>query len=186
MIIRPVTMADVAFINDIDATVETAHYLHVDRAGEGLARSWRLEQRPLRERTIRSFPMGDDAHFILKQIASGADEGLSLVAEHDEQLVALVLAQTDVTRNALRLIDLRVDYDFRRQGLATALLFAAINHAREQSLRAVAAETLSDNQPAAAMLAKNGFELAGVDDRRNSNHDLVKEAVTLFWYAPLD
>ncbi len=36
------------------------------------------------------------------------------------------------------------------------------------------------------MLAKSGFELAGVDDHRNSNHDLVKEAVTLFWYAPLD
>jgi hypothetical protein len=25
-----------------------------------------------------------------------------------------------------------------------------------------------------------------VDARRRSNHDLVKEAVTLFWYAALD
>lgn len=186
MILRPVTAADLIFINDIDATVEAAHYLHVERTGEGLTRSWRLEPRPMRERAIRRFPMSEDATFLLKQVATGFDEGLAMVAEHDGQLVALMLAQTDVARSALRLIDLRVDFDFRRQGLATALLFAAISHAREQELRAVATETLSDNQPAAAMLVKSGFELAGIDDRRNSNHDLVKESVTLFWYAPMD
>ena len=186
MQIRPAGPADVNFVNDIDATLECTQYLHVDRSGEGLCRSWRLEQRPLRERTIRPNPLGDDAAFTLKQIATGADDGLALVAEHNKQLVALMLAQPDVGKQTLRLIDLRVDYDFRRQGLATALLFAAINHARDAELRAVATETLTDNQPAAAMLIKSGFELAGIDDRRHSNHDLVKEAVTLFWYAAMD
>ncbi|HEV7297862.1 MAG TPA: GNAT family N-acetyltransferase [Tepidisphaeraceae bacterium] len=186
MVIRPATAADVNFVNDIDATLEAAHYLHVDRAGEGLGRSWRLEPRPLRERAIRSYPLSEDAAFTLKQVASGADDGLALVAEHNEQLVALMLAQPDVARQTLRLIDLRVDYDFRRQGLATAMLFSAISHARETQLRAVATETLTDNQPAAAMLVKSGFELAGIDDHRNSNHDLVKETVTLFWYAAMD
>jgi hypothetical protein len=50
----------------------------------------------------------------------------------------------------------------------------------------VAAETTTDNWPAAMLLTKCGFDLAGLDERRRTNHDLVKEAVTLFWYAALD
>jgi RimJ/RimL family protein N-acetyltransferase len=70
--------------------------------------------------------------------------------------------------------------------MGTALIYALIQEAREQGLRAVAAETLSNNLPAGGLLAKCGFQLSGVDTRRRSNHDLVKEAVTLFWYAALD
>ena len=73
-----------------------------------------------------------------------------------------------------------------RQGLAMALLYQVIAMAREAECRAVAAEVTTDNFPAVQLLAKCGFEVAGLDARRHSNHDLVKEAVTLFWYAPLD
>jgi ribosomal protein S18 acetylase RimI-like enzyme len=186
MQIRPATSADVTFVNDIDATVESGEYVHVDRAGDGLGRSWRLEVRPLREKLVRAGPIGEDELFAFRQIATGADEGLALVAEHDGAMVALLVAQVDPSRRTLQLLDLRVDYDFRRQGLATALLFAAIGHARERELRAVAAESVTDNLPAAALLTKSGFEIAGLDDRRQSNHDLVKERVTLFWYAVMD
>ena len=31
-----------------------------------------------------------------------------------------------------------------------------------------------------------GFDLRGLDAARFSNHDLVKERVTLHWYAALD
>jgi ribosomal protein S18 acetylase RimI-like enzyme len=186
MQIRPATPADVTMLGEIDATIESNDYLFVDRAGEGLARSWRVEQRPLRERLIRQLPLTDDTLFVAKQIATGIDDGLAMVAEHDGQLVALMVAQPDLSRRTLRVLDLRVDFDLRRQGLASALLFAAINHARATALRAVSAESVTDNFPAAALLAKSGFELAGIDERRNTNHDLVKEAVTLFWYAALD
>lgn len=186
MQIRPATPADVRLLGEIDATIESSDYLFVDRTGEGVARSWRLETRPLRERLIRQLPLTDDAAFVVKQIASGNDDGLALVADHDGQLVALVVAQPDHAHGTLRLVDLRVDFDVRRQGLASALLFSAITRARESELRAVTAESVTDNFPAAALLAKSGFELAGVDDHRHTNHDLVKEAVTLFWYAPLD
>jgi RimJ/RimL family protein N-acetyltransferase len=186
MEIRPAQPADANLVNDIDATIESTEYVHVDRVGEGLIRSWRLERRPLREKLVRASPIDEDALFAFRQIATGADEGLALVAKHGGSLVALLVAQPDLARKSLRLLDLRVDYDFRRQGLATALIFAAIGFAREQELRAVAAESVTDNLPAAALLAKSGFELAGLDDRRQSNHDLVKECVTLFWYAALD
>ena len=86
----------------------------------------------------------------------------------------------------MELIDLRVDYEYRGQGLGSALLYHVINRARETGMRAVTATTLTNNLPAARFLLKAGFDLAGVDTHFASNHDLVKEAVALFWYAALD
>ena len=186
MEIRPVRPDDLDDLLEIDGTVESDEYLHLDRAGEGLAVSWRLEQRPLREKRIVPNRLDDDQTFTLRQVVTGADEGFCLLAEHEGQKVALLLAQPQPSHGTLRLIDLRVDYDFRRQGLGSVLLFRAISEAREKELRAVTAETLTDNLPAAKLLSKCGFDLAGLDAQRRSNHDLVKEAASLLWYVSLD
>lgn len=190
MEIRPATAKDIDLIVDIDGTVESSRYLHLENSGEGLALTWRLEDRPARTKLIDANRLTDEGIFSLRQIVTAADEGTALLAEHDGAAVALLLAQPDPVAGTLQLLDLRVDYDYRRQGLGTALIFQLIQQARElkarSDLRAVSAATLSNNVPAAALLAKCGFDLSGVDTRRRSNHDLVKEAVTLFWYAALD
>ena len=187
MQIRPVQPADLDLLSEIDGTFESSRYLHVERSGEGFAGlGWKLHERPVREKLVRSNPLDDDRKFVARQVVSGAEEGLALMAEHDGVPVALLLATTDASSGTLRLHELRVDYDHRREGLGLAMVYQAISHAREQELRAVAAETMTDNWPAAMLLAKCGFDLAGLDERRKSNHDLVKEAVTLFWYAALD
>jgi RimJ/RimL family protein N-acetyltransferase len=186
MQIRPAHREDLEGIAEIDGTVESIRYLHVERGGEGIAPSWRLEERPARQKLIDPNRMAEGAAFLVKQIVSGVDEGFALVVEHDDAPVAFLLARADPAAGTMRLIDLRVDYDYRRQGMGTALVYQLIQHAREQSLRAVAAETLTNNQPAATLFAKCGFELSGIDTRRWSNHDLVKEAATLLWYAALD
>ena len=95
-----------------------------------------------------------------------------------------MLAQPQL--DVLRLLDLRVDFDHRREGLATAMLYHTMGLARELKLRAVFAESQAINDPANQLLAKLGFHLAGLDSHRHSNHDLVKEAVTLLWYAAQD
>jgi ribosomal protein S18 acetylase RimI-like enzyme len=187
MEIRPLTIADLDALADIDGTIESSRYLHVDGAGEGLAASWRMEERPLREKLIASNPVSDELAFLLKQVGGGViDDGVALVAEHEGQVVALSLARVDHTASTLRVVDLRVDYDHRREGLASAMMFQLIQQAQDQELRAVAAESLTNNLPAAQFLEKLGFEIAGLDARKYSNHDLVKEAVTLFWYHALD
>ncbi len=186
MEIRPVTAADVEDLVEIDGTIESGHYLHLDKIGEGLSVGWKLGERPLRERRILPNRLDDERRFVLRQIATGADEGHAILAEHEGAKVALLLAQLDPGRRTMRLHDLRVDFDFRRQGLATAMLFQVVALSREQELRAVTTETLTDNLPAALLLSKCGFEIAGVDTQRLTNHDLVKESATLFWYAALD
>jgi len=186
MEIRPATPADAERLCDIDGTIESARHMHIERNGEGIAVGWHLEERSLRQKLIAANPLDDESRFILRQITSGADEGLAIVAEHAGVVVASLLAQPQRSNRTLRLIDVRVDYDDRRQGIGLAMLCRSIQAAQEQQLRAVTARTLSNNVPAGQFLLKAGFDLAGLDLQLHSNHDLLKEAVALFWYAPLD
>ena len=148
--------------------------------------SWRLELRPLREKLIQSNPLSEDHRFALRQIVGGIDEGLALMAEHEGQPVGLLLARPNHDARTLELLELRVDSDLRRQGLGMAMLYQAINRARELELRAVSAQTLANNFPASQLLLRCSFDLAGLDTRRHTNHDMVKESATLLWYASLD
>src|SRR6266404_4849724 len=118
MQIRPVAAADLDALVEIDGTVESSEYLHLDRSGEGLTRQWSIEPRPLRTKLIEPNPLVDEQRFMVRQIASGADEGIAVTIELDNQPVALLLAQAQPIHGTLKLIDLRVDYDHRREGLA--------------------------------------------------------------------
>ena len=186
MQIRAATPADLAMIPEIDATIESSQYLHLDITGEGMALNLKLEPRPMRSKLIQSNPLGDEQSFTIKQIIGGAFEGTALVAEHDGTLVGLAIAQPRHELGTLHLVDVRVDSDFRRQGLATAMVYQLINAARENELRAVSAETSANNFPANQMLQKLGFDMSGLDTKRHTNHDVVKEMTTILWYAALD
>jgi len=180
------TMADLDAVKDIDATAESSQYLHIDRAGEALAVSWKTQLRPLREKRLLRHALGIEQAFAIKQIVTGADEGVALVAEHDALPVAAAAARLDPLAGVLRIIDLRVDFEFRRQGLASALMFQMIHETRQRNLRALAAQAPADDFPAIQLLAKLGFEPAGLDTHYWSNHDLVKESVVLFFYLALN
>src|SRR5438477_13141844 len=116
MQIRAATMNDLEGVREIDGTVESLQYLHVERGGEGLGASWRLQQRRARSKIIEPNRLDDDAYFTLKQIVSGAEDGLAIAVEHEDAPVAAVIARPDAEAGTLRIIDLRVDFDYRRQG----------------------------------------------------------------------
>jgi GNAT superfamily N-acetyltransferase len=186
MQIRSVAAADLDSLAEIDGTIHSTDYLHVDRSGSGTDLTWRIEKRPLRNKLIQPNRLDDDGRFAVRQIVTGAEEGVALLAEHDGQAVALLAAQPRPQRGVMKLIDLRVDFEHRRQGLGSAMVYQLIQQSRDLGLRALAARTAANNFPAAEFLLKLGFESAGLDSQRQSNHDLVKEAVTLFWYFALD
>lgn len=178
--------ADLDGTRDIDATIESSNYLHIHHDGEGFPGTWKMESRPLREKRLHRNALSDDQAFSIKQIVAGIEEGIALVAEHEGLIVAAATATMDAAANALRLVDLRVDFDFRRQGLASALVFQIVQEARQRQLRAVIADAVSDNYPALEFLAKLNFEFTGFDTHAKSNHDLVKDSVVLFWYLALN
>ena len=186
MQIRSATVRDLEALREIDGTIESLQYLHLETSGEGLERAWRLEQRPLREKLIEANRLDDDAYFAAKQIVTGADEGTVMVGDYEGAITGSLIAQPRPATGTLHIIDLRIDYDMRRQGLGTAMLFQMIQQARDNELRAVSIETLTNNVPACNLLIKCGFDPSGIDVRRRTNHDMVKESATLFWYAALD
>jgi len=186
MELRLAQSADCDRLRGIDATIHSTSYLHVQRTGQGLSVGWTVEERPLRSPLTERNLLNDEADFAFRQVVRGAEEGIALVCEHQGQIVGAAVAVVAPEVQALRILDVRVDSDYRRQGLATALLYRCIQEAKERRLRAVMARTLTNNAPASHLLSRAGFELAGLDSHLFSNHDLVKEAVALFWYVPLD
>lgn len=186
MQLRPFKISDLANLSEIDATIESTHYLHLDRSIEGL--SWRcsLEPRGLRQKLIEANPMGEDLAFLLKQLVGDESEGRCVVAERGETIVGLCVARHLAEQGLVEIADVRIDYDHRREGLGTAMIFDLINYARDHHARALRAEALSNNIPFNTMLSKFGFELAGVDTHRQSNHDLVRERATIVWYLTLE
>lgn len=186
MLPRPLKPTDLSYLNDIDATVDSQKYVHLNRTIDETGITWRLERRELRERSIDPNRISDDLQFHYRQIASGIEDGLALCIELDDGPVASLIAQPRPEIKTLHLIDLRVDFDHRREGMGMSLVCAAIAHARDEELRAITAETPTQNDPAAQLLRKLAFEPAGLDTFRFSNHDLVKERATLLWCLPLD
>src|SRR4051812_16528889 len=98
MEIRPVTPADLDDLAEIDGTIESASYLHLDRSGEGFGVSWKLSERPLREARILPNRLDNERLFAVKQVASGIEEGMALLAEHGGEKVALLVAQVEPAR----------------------------------------------------------------------------------------
>ena len=71
--------------------------------------------------------------------------------------------------------------DFRRQGMADALISALMTRAEELNLAFVTLEVRAGNEPAKALYAKHGFVPVG---RRKNYYDLPKEdaiLMTRFW-----
>ena len=186
MQIRPLQPADLDLIDEIDATLDSATYLHVERHAEGLSARFAIEERPLPTRRIEPMPIGDELRFSMKQIANSIEDGTGFIAEHDGVPIAALLARPSPTNDLVELIDVRVDFDRRREGLASAMLFQLITAARNNEARAIRADVQSTNVPLARLLAKLGFECAGLDTQRHTNHDLVKERSTLIWYLAMN
>ncbi len=180
------TTADLDAVKDIDATAESSQYLHIERNRRGSRDIMENPSSSATRKTLLRHALEIEQLFTIKQIATGGDEGIALIAEHDGQAVAAATARPDPITSVLRLIDLRVDFEFRRQGLASALMFQLIQEARQRELRAVMAQSPADDFPAVQLLAKLGFEPTGLDTHFRSNHDLVKESVVLFFYLVLN
>lgn len=120
---------------------------------------WTLDQ-------LRS-QLSDDRHVFLAAVAeSGAVLGyVGMMFVLDEGYISNVA----------------VAPDFRRQGVADALISALMTRAEELALAFVTLEVRAGNEPAKALYAKHGFVPVG---RRKNYYDLPKEdaiLMTRFW-----
>jgi ribosomal protein S18 acetylase RimI-like enzyme len=110
---------------------------------------------------------------------------LQLAVEEDGRLIALLDSEVESWRRVLRVWNLLVDQEYRRQGIGTELMGRAEQFGIQHHCRALSVETQATNWPALCFYLKLGFEVCGVDDHYYTNRDLERKEVALFLYREL-
>jgi len=96
----------------------------------------------------------------------------------NEQLIAVIETSADQS-NRLYVAKLWVDENYRRQGIAAALMDVAKQQAKDENRRTVYLETWSCNEHAIGFYISQGFSLIGFDSCPFSNDDIQKYNVPL-------
>lgn len=99
--------------------------------------------------------------------------GNMLVAEVGEQVVGYLRFYERPVAQSAWVTDVVVAPLWRRQGVATALLLAAEEWARQRANRHMVLEIPARCHPAIALARKVGFEFSGYHDNHFINQDLV-------------
>jgi len=184
--IRPLALADLPRLAELDGEFESDRFLAVTKTGDGLNVAWHLVERPLVP-PFRSTDYGfSDSDCAEMGARFGRGDGLWLAAQDQTgRLVAVLDMEREAWHNAARLWNIAIDRAYRRQGLGRELMQRAIAWAREQGLRAIWLETQTNNLPACRFYHTLGFRLGGLDDHLYSNDDIDEREVALFWWYEL-
>lgn len=182
---RALTDADLPRLVEIDAEFESNRYLAVEKITAGLNVTWRLSDRPLEPPFVSSdYSLSRQERQEVAMRLQAAD-GLYLVVEHQQRLVALLDMERERWRDTAMIWNILVDRHHRRRGLGTELMNRAVAWGRQHKLRALVLETQTNNYAACCFYLKYGFKLCGIDDHFYSNDDIGVKEVALFWWYEL-
>lgn len=96
-----------------------------------------------------------------------------LVAEEGDQIRGYLDMTVQAWHRTGWINDMAVSKAYRRQGIGTALLRAALRWAKDHELRAVMLETQTKNYPAISFYRKRGFTFCGFNDDYYTNQDIA-------------
>jgi GNAT superfamily N-acetyltransferase len=99
--------------------------------------------------------------------------GILLLAVLDDQSAGYIYFQERLGSGAIWVTDLVTATEFRRRGVATALLSSAYQWAAERGYRKIFVETLAKNYPGVCLLKKNGYEFCGYNDQYYATYDVA-------------
>jgi ribosomal protein S18 acetylase RimI-like enzyme len=188
LIIRPLVLADIPRLAEIDAEFESDRFLDIEKTVDGLNVTWRSVERPL-EPPFKSDDFGLDRQQ-REQVAVRlrAGDGLYLAAQDPDtgKLVALLDVERERWRDTAVIWNILIDRAYRRHGLGRGLIGRALAWAREQGLRGIVLESQTNNMPACRFYQAMGFTLCGLDDHFYSNDDIGVREVAVFWWHELD
>jgi ribosomal protein S18 acetylase RimI-like enzyme len=103
-----------------------------------------------------------------------------LVALHEEEPVGYISLMLEIAPATTWITDLAVIRRLRRQGIASALILAGQDWARQRKTFRMVMEMQPKNYPAYSLAQKLGFSFCGYNDQYYSNHD-----ITLFFAKSL-
>ena len=106
-------------------------------------------------------------------------------AEGDGRVLGFLELSREGWNNRMRVSNLWVAEDFRRQGIGAALMGRAEEEALRAGARALVLETQSCNHPAIRFYRRQGFGLIGLDLTAYSQTDAEKQEVRLEFARPV-
>ena len=95
-----------------------------------------------------------------------------LVARLEEEIVGYASLMLNIAPRTAWMTDLAVARRHRRQGIASTLLLAAQEWARNHDCRWLVLEMQPKNHAAIRLAHKLGFDFCGYNDRYYANHDI--------------
>ncbi|MEW5720281.1 MAG: GNAT family N-acetyltransferase [Chloroflexota bacterium] len=168
MEIRPGTLADLNVCMMLDASFETEYVWQMEeRANNGnITVGLRLTRlpRPMKVTGVIS-PDGVSHNFM--------NGGALLVAETGGEICGYVDVSVSEWNQAAMINNLAVAPAFRRRGIASRLLRAALAWGRQNKLRVALLDTSTKAHPAICLYQKHGFAFCGFNDQLYPNRDIA-------------
>jgi ribosomal-protein-alanine N-acetyltransferase len=106
---------------------------------------------------------------------AGLPGSVFLVCETNADLVGFLAARQ--VADEAEILNIAVHRDFRRKGIATALLLAALDKFRSSTVASVFLELRESNQPARALYERHGFVSSGI--RKSYYRDPTEHALCM-------
>src|SRR5882724_3789784 len=178
--LRPLESADISNLSQIRATYSSPTTLVLEKSGQGLTTGWQFVERPIPFNKGTLYDFDADALVAIQHRLEHPTRTYQRVAEEDGRLVGLLDMELQEWNNTVVLWNLRVDLDYRRQGIGRRLWHRGLEYAQNADVRAIMLETQNTNVAACRFYAEMGCQLVGLNEALYSN-DWQKTEAALFW-----
>jgi len=166
--IRPVTSSDLSVLSEIDHGFRTHYVWQMDRITEEGQVGVTFREIHLPREVRVEFPRP-----YRRLIETWDKLAVVLVSVFNGQPVGYICLSEDLSPTTGWVTSLAVDAAHRRQGIASALILAAQDWARQRNNRRMILVMQSKNIPAIRMAEKLGYEFCGYNDHYYANQDIA-------------
>jgi len=183
--LRPLVLADIPRLAEIRAHYQSETILAVEHTGSGISSGWRLVERKLPVPFDKGalYDFGEAEQEAIRRRLQWPDNTYLRVAEltgSNSRLIGLLEMEIRDWNNTVELVNLRVDLDFRGEGLGRRLWHLGLEYARQAGVRAIMIETQNTNLAACKFYARMGCQLVGLNEAFYTNDGTATE-IALFW-----
>jgi len=136
--------------------------------------------------SMKSFPSPVTKSFEIELCPAYFEQPADYIYADGDRMVALLEYSHEQWHNRLRITELWVHEDYRRQGLGGKLLEFAKEKAKLKGCREVVLESQSCNLPAISLYLRHGFRFVGLDTTCYTNQDVDRQEVRIEMGFPIE
>lgn len=168
VIIRPVALADLTVLTDIDHSYHTDYVWQMDLNSRQVEVEVKFREVRLPRSMHVEYPR--DVSYLVE---GWQDRPGFFVAEFEDEPIGYISLSPGNNPSQLSILDIVVKRRLRRHGVGTALIQASQSWAIQENVTHLIMGMQSKNHPAIELANKLGFEFCGYNDHYYSNQDIA-------------